>query len=64
MFTHLSAVRDVDDGVGLLLEQPLVQSRQVRRVVGVAAVRLDDGQGKGDARGEDDFSTLVQLGEA
>lgn len=62
--THLSTVRDVDNGVGLLLEEPLVQSGQVRRVIGVAAVGLDDGQGKGKTRGKDDFSTLVQLHEA
>lgn len=35
---HLSAVRHVDDDVGLFLKEPLVESRQVRSVVRVAAV--------------------------
>lgn len=62
--THLSAVSDVDDDVGFLLKDSLVQGCEVRRVVGVAAVRLDDGQGDGLTRGEDDLTTLVQLYKA
>lgn len=61
---HLPAVRHVDDDVGLLLKEPLVESRQVGRVVRVAAVRLDDGEGEGLTRGEDDFAALIQLSEA
>lgn len=61
---HLTAVRHVDDGVGFFLKEPLVESRQVGCVVRVAAVRLDDGEGKGLAWGEDDFAALVQLNEA
>lgn len=61
---HLTAVRHVDDGVGLLLEEPLAESRQVGRVVRVAAVRLDNGEGEGLTRSEDDFAALVQLNEA
>ena len=35
---HLTAVRHIDDGVGLFVKKPLVESRQVGCVVGVAAV--------------------------
>ncbi len=62
--THLSTVCDVDDDVGLLIEDPLVKGGEVRRVIGVATVRLDDGEGDGLTRGEDDLSTLVHLREA
>lgn len=62
--THLSAVDHVDDGVGLLLKQALVQRRKVRRVISEAAVWLDDGEREGKTRGEDDLTTLVQLHEA
>ena len=40
----LSGVRDVDDPVGLLLLDPLTESRHVGRVVGVAAVGFHDRQ--------------------
>lgn len=59
--THLSAVSDIDDDVSLLVEESVVQRREVRRVVGVAAVRLDDGERHRMTRDEDDLTTLVQL---
>lgn len=59
--THLPAVRDVDDDVGFLLKEPLAQRRQVRRVVGVTSVRLDDGERERLTGGEDDLAALVQL---
>lgn len=62
--THLSAVCDVDDDIGLLLKEAVVQGGEVRRVVGVAAVRLDDGEGDGLTGGEDDLTTLVYLYQA
>lgn len=62
--THLSTVRDVDDDVGLLLKESLMEGCKVRRVISVAAVRLDDGEGDGLARGEDNLATLIQLHEA
>lgn len=61
--THLSAVSDVDDDVSLLVKESVVQCREVRRVVGVAAVRLDDGERHRMTRDEDDLTTLVQLHE-
>lgn len=62
--THLSTVCDVDDDVGFLVEDSLAQGGEVRRVVGVAAVRLDDGEGDGLTRGEDDLTAFVQLQKA
>lgn len=62
--THLSAVRNVDNDVGFLVEDSLMQGGEVRRVVRVSAVRLDDGEGDGLTGGEDDLTTLVQLDEA
>ena len=61
--THLSTVSDVDDDVSLLVKQSVVQGRQVRRVVGVAAVGLDDGERHRMIRDEDDLTTLIQLHE-
>ena len=61
--THLSTVSDVDDDVSLLVKQTVVQGRQVRRVVGVAAVGLDDGERHRMIRDEDDLTTLIQLHE-
>lgn len=61
---HLPAVGDVDDDVSLLLEDPLVKGGQVGGVVGVAPVRLDDGERDGLARAEHQLPAFVQLHQA
>lgn len=61
---HLSAVHHIDDDVGLLVKEPVVQRREVRRVISETAVRLDYSKWDGETRSKDDLTALVQLHEA
>jgi hypothetical protein len=58
---YLASIDYIEDNISFLCEQPMLDGSQIRRIIRVSAVGLDNSERNGSAGREDYFATVVEL---